>query len=56
MNERVKQSIDVVRKELAALPHAVRLLLTLQGTSVTVKFDLDDYQLVMAEVLQVGLV
>ena len=55
VNERVAQSIEIVRKELMALPHAVKLVLEIsRGAPVGVHFEYDSYQLAMADVLEVS--
>ena len=48
------QSVDIVRKELSVLPHAVKLLLKyLDEAGVNVHFEYDSYQLAMVDVLEV---
>lgn len=55
MNEQVRQSLDVVRKELSALPKAVRVFLTVLKGRVQVHLQLDQFQLTMADIVQVSL-
>lgn len=54
VNERVAQSVEIVRKELSVLPNAVKIIVKCsKEPRIGVHFEYDSYQLAMAEVLEV---
>lgn len=53
INERVTVSLATVRKELSALPFPVKLVLSYTEGKIHVQLDLDSYQLVMEDIIEV---